>query len=346
MGLQKDWKWCHKCQAITFAGGSAIGACVAGGQHDHSGSGNYLLNESDEAALGQAGWSWCQKCQSLSFSGSGAVGPCPAGGQHDLSGSGNYVLMENVTQAIGQSEWRWCQKCQGLSFSGSGAVGPCPAGGQHDLSGSGNYKLMGEGDAQSQQQGNLILHHLTCHHTTEQGHDEVYYLVGGRDGVGQQFSKRGPSGAEGADADDGTAWDMNDSGDKKYRQLDATVLHFALSPGQSVEASLALMESDGTNYGATVAAAAKIAATVANNPYVTVAAAIAGLLAQFIPKNQDDHLGSFFFRVRNDQGLLNLAEVGPGQYTAMNEPLNRQTGQFAVKVQHDDGDYDARFRLG
>ena len=182
-------------------------------------------------------------------------------------------------------------------------MGHCPAGGQHDLSGSGNYILMSEGDAQSQQQGNLILRRLECHKTTEHGHDEVYYLVGGRDGVGHQFSKRGPNEAEGADADDGTAWDLNDEdGNKKNRYLNATVLHFALSPGQSLEASLALMESDGTSYGATLAAAAKMAATVADNPYVTVAAMIAGVLAQFIPKNQDDHLGSVFFRVRNDQG--------------------------------------------
>lgn len=40
---QDNWRWCSKCQGLAFAGGSSAGACAAGGQHDHVGSGNYLL---------------------------------------------------------------------------------------------------------------------------------------------------------------------------------------------------------------------------------------------------------------------------------------------------------------
>lgn len=40
---QDNWRWCNKCQVLAFAGNSSAGACAAGGQHDHTGSGNYML---------------------------------------------------------------------------------------------------------------------------------------------------------------------------------------------------------------------------------------------------------------------------------------------------------------
>jgi hypothetical protein len=42
---QAEWRWCRKCQALSFAGGDSLGACPAGGSHDNSGSGNYILQE-------------------------------------------------------------------------------------------------------------------------------------------------------------------------------------------------------------------------------------------------------------------------------------------------------------
>ena len=44
-GAQANWRWCRKCQGLTFGGNPAPGPCPAGGQHDHSGSGDYLLAE-------------------------------------------------------------------------------------------------------------------------------------------------------------------------------------------------------------------------------------------------------------------------------------------------------------
>ena len=44
-GAQANWRWCNKCQGLTFAGNPSPGPCPAGGQHDHSGSGDYLLAE-------------------------------------------------------------------------------------------------------------------------------------------------------------------------------------------------------------------------------------------------------------------------------------------------------------
>ncbi len=43
VSAQKNWRWCKKCQGLTFAGNPSLGSCPAGGNHDHGGSGNYSL---------------------------------------------------------------------------------------------------------------------------------------------------------------------------------------------------------------------------------------------------------------------------------------------------------------
>jgi hypothetical protein len=40
---QENWRWCNKCQVIGYAGRATAGNCAAGGRHDHTGSGNYML---------------------------------------------------------------------------------------------------------------------------------------------------------------------------------------------------------------------------------------------------------------------------------------------------------------
>jgi hypothetical protein len=40
---QDNWRWCNKCQGMSFAGNATQGSCPAGGNHDHNGSGNYLM---------------------------------------------------------------------------------------------------------------------------------------------------------------------------------------------------------------------------------------------------------------------------------------------------------------
>ena len=91
---ESDWRWCNKCQALAFADSPSLGSCSAGGMHDHTGSGNYVLaySASSGAPPGrQDNWRWCNKCQVPAFAGFGA-GPCSAGGFHDHSGSVNYML--------------------------------------------------------------------------------------------------------------------------------------------------------------------------------------------------------------------------------------------------------------
>lgn len=136
---QSNWRWCHKCQGLYFAGNPGS-RCPAGGAHDNVGSGNYSLVQNTAGAAGQANWRWCHKCQGLYFAGNPGS-HCPAGGAHDNTGSGNYNLAHNVAASPVQHGWRWCHKCQGMYFAPN-AGSHCPAGGAHDQTGSGSYALV------------------------------------------------------------------------------------------------------------------------------------------------------------------------------------------------------------
>jgi len=94
-GSQSNWRWYNKCQALSFGGSPSPGKCSAGGMHDHTGSGEYVLAIRGNGAVpqdSQDNWRWCKKCQVLAFAGNSSAGGCSAGGLHDHAGSGNYVL--------------------------------------------------------------------------------------------------------------------------------------------------------------------------------------------------------------------------------------------------------------
>ncbi len=141
MATQSNWRWCHKCQGMYFAGNPSQGVCPKDHQaHDHTGSGNYSLVQNTPTDPGQKNWRWCHKCQGLFFAGHTTKGKCPAGAAHDSAGSGDYSLVQNTPAAPGQQDWRWCPICEGLYFAGnSPSRGVCPGGAEHG--GSGNYKL-------------------------------------------------------------------------------------------------------------------------------------------------------------------------------------------------------------
>ncbi len=145
LGLQNNWQWCNKCQALAFSGNAGLGDCPTGGLHNHSGSRNYCIAMGGAVLPGsQANWRWCNKCQALSFGGSPSPGKCSAGGMHDHVGSGNYVLALRGSGTVpqdSQANWRWCNKCQVLAYAGSSSAGACGAGGLHDHTGSGDYIL-------------------------------------------------------------------------------------------------------------------------------------------------------------------------------------------------------------
>lgn len=139
---QDNWRWCNKCQCLAFAGNPSPGPCIAGGNHDHHGSGNYRMIKGVGPTGGQNNWRWCNRCQCMSFAGNPTLGICHAGGNHAHQGSGDYTLQNDISILAGQGNWRWCNKCQCLFFAGNATLGRCPAGGQHDSQGSGNYTLM------------------------------------------------------------------------------------------------------------------------------------------------------------------------------------------------------------
>ena len=154
MATQDNWRWCHQCQGMFFAGGPSPhrGVCpgtgILGafeGEHSFDNSGNYQLEVDTPDDTGQNDWHYCFKCAGLFFAGNDpgvlTVGQCPAGGGgHDKSRSGDYRLFSSGS---GQGDWWFCGKCTGLFFSGNGSMGSCPAGGPHDNSSSGQYTLIG-----------------------------------------------------------------------------------------------------------------------------------------------------------------------------------------------------------
>jgi hypothetical protein len=94
--LQTNWRWCDKCQGLWFAGNApSMGACPAGGGHQHTSPDGYTLTYNTTAGAGtQGNWRWCDKCQGLWFAGNApSMGACPAGGGHTHSGSGDYILI-------------------------------------------------------------------------------------------------------------------------------------------------------------------------------------------------------------------------------------------------------------
>jgi hypothetical protein len=89
---QASWKWCNKCQCMTYSGGSSKGVCKAGGKHDTQESNDYTLVYDTSYSSGQNNWRRCSKCQALVFAG-GSSGACPAGGVHKLDSSFDYQLL-------------------------------------------------------------------------------------------------------------------------------------------------------------------------------------------------------------------------------------------------------------
>jgi hypothetical protein len=185
---------------------------------------------------------------------------------------------------------------------------------------------------------------LRCDSTTEWGHDEVYCIIGGVNGDGQPMKSRPPDASQGADADDETAWDMNDSGDKQYRWLDAVLYEEPLSDGQSATLNFAFLESDSWSFDDALRVAGKMSDWTIPNPFGSIVSDIFDRLAGLIPENSDDALGSFSLQVTNRSGGLDV-QTTAGQYTSVDEPWQSDNGTFGYFFNHDDGQYHALFAV-
>ena len=95
---QGGWRRCKKCEGMFYGETSRGGKCPAGGAHDKSESGNYLVTQNTPDDSGQHYWRWCNKCQGMFYAGHG-TGTCSSGGGHDDDGSGDYSLAQNVGES-------------------------------------------------------------------------------------------------------------------------------------------------------------------------------------------------------------------------------------------------------
>jgi hypothetical protein len=149
--MQDNWRWCHKCQGLFFAGISPS-VCPAGNQHERLPNPPDPVTDPNFTLLGpddggdQGGWRWCNKCQGLFFTSLPTTGWCPAGGGHAWKGSNQYLLSRDpiLYTPFGFAVypgWRWCNRCQGLFLPRFMTTGYCPAGGGHDFTGSAEYTL-------------------------------------------------------------------------------------------------------------------------------------------------------------------------------------------------------------
>ena len=138
--VQDGWRWCYKCQSLTYAG---LYPCPAGGLHNDNDSDDYSVPFTTSSTSGQSGWKWCSKCQGLFYEGGLSLGKCPLdGGSHDATASSDYTLIQYAATGLEQSSWWHCQKCEGLFYyDGTGQPGSCPAGLQHDKTNSSNYRV-------------------------------------------------------------------------------------------------------------------------------------------------------------------------------------------------------------
>lgn len=125
--FQKGWRFCEKCHGLFFAPNEGKSVCPAGGKHDGSKSGHYLLPIDDANAAGQDNWRMCKKCQGLFFDQNTDQNRCPKGGKHESQGS-KYKVICDDPDAPGNDSWRWCNKCQGLFFARTDSLGLCPKG--------------------------------------------------------------------------------------------------------------------------------------------------------------------------------------------------------------------------
>ena len=186
---------------------------------------------------------------------------------------------------------------------------------------------------------------LYCRKTTENGHDEVYLIVGGTHGDGSHFDKLCPGGT--GDADGGQAWDFNDSGDKQDRWLRYTVYTAPLGTGRSASIHIVFMESDGSNYGEALQVAGQVAVAAGGNPSLATVGSL--INATGLLQNRDDCLGALDLVLQNDGGKLRWTYSFNGSHYTDHSPdipANPSGAPNLVcchlrNVDGGDGDYDA-----
>jgi hypothetical protein len=117
--FQGGWRFCHNCAGLFFDGHPTTSrTCPAGGLHDASQSGHYVMEFGEDGPGVQGNWRFCKHCFGLFFSAPGSTGHniefqglCPAQDAiiiHDASASGHYCMpFEQIPPGFIQVGGQW-----------------------------------------------------------------------------------------------------------------------------------------------------------------------------------------------------------------------------------------------
>ena len=122
---QDQWRRCGRCGTLNLQAGGLDGACVGGGTHDNSVSGNYFVLSQGFPSLDPWVGKHCGRCDCMVHGEALIPGSCAAGGNHDQSQPGWYALVADAGSP-GETGWRLCGLCNGIVIDPSR---PCPSGG-------------------------------------------------------------------------------------------------------------------------------------------------------------------------------------------------------------------------
>ena len=80
-GVQDQWRFCPKCQAMFFDGYPGKGRCPAGEGHVAVGYYFRLPHDVSQTANAQRDWRFCNNCYVMFFDGYRSSGRCAAGSE-------------------------------------------------------------------------------------------------------------------------------------------------------------------------------------------------------------------------------------------------------------------------
>ncbi len=154
------------------------------------------------------------------------------------------------------------------------------------------------------QQVQLSIESMTCNKTTEKGADEIFVLIAAHRSDGVTTLTRWPGEGSHVDMNDGDQPTDNPDGDS-HTITNRVLFVGELSPGQSYDLAVTIMEEDGGN---TAKAQAALAAGLAKagNPIAVAGGAVLGLItaAGIHVEDSDDVPGAFSVHLVNKAGAI------------------------------------------
>ncbi len=191
----------------------------------------------------------------------------------------------------------------------------------------------------------LLMNRLCCDKTTEDGADEVYIIVTGKNSNGETFSVRFPGESQHIDMNDGSQPNDNSDGDS-HCITNRILCSVDILPGQSWDIVVLIMEED----GGTTKTAQEIGAAILDNtgnPASIVVGEILGVLTALgvYREDTDDYIGSFAMHASNDsdgQVRNSYRPIDRARVTLMAPEASRQV-QF--RFDGDGSDYVGDFQF-